>query len=133
MSAVMTEAPTKPVTPRQLIFQCKLNGDVTLELMTHGRRGEDGVHRWTQLSASLLTKPPKGRIPPRPVKLAWALANLTECRLTRWSYDDTLWIANASFDFGHEHGRDHEQVPRLIEFLVSLGVEIEDNRGSNKS
>lgn len=120
----MTETPVKPATPRQLVFECKSkDGVATLELMTHGGT-KDGVHRWTQLSAAVLVKPvkpKKGLAPQRPVRLAWAIADLSDCRLTLWRFDDSLWIGSASFDV------DRAEVPRLTEFLVSLGVEIEDN------
>jgi hypothetical protein len=123
MSAVMTESPAKPATPRQLTFECKLkDSDATLELMTHGAV-KDGVHQWTQLSAAVYLKPKKARAHTlqRHVRIAWAMGELSDCHLTSWTYDDTLWIRGAAFDL------DRKEIPRLTEFLTSLGVAIEDN------
>lgn len=126
MNAVAPAAPVKP--PRQLVFECKVRGcDATLELRTHGRIHDDGVHRWTQLSAAMSIKPrpqKKGRLYSArpPTSVAWAMADLTECRLARWFSQDSLWIGNStSFDI------EHEEFQRLTEFLVALGVRIEDN------
>ena len=124
--------PAKPASPRQLVFECKLKDcDAILELRTHGSRDKDGVHRWTQLSASVCIKAPKGRIPayrPQQVRVAFALADLVECHLARWSLDhNTLWIDSASFDV------EPKDLQRVIEFLTSLGVEIEDHTKGSAS
>lgn len=121
----MAETTAKSATPRQLVFECKLKGGVaTLELRTHGGV-KDGVHRWTQLSAEVLIQAPKKKreaFPcPRPVRIVWSMTDLSRCRLARWTLDNSLWMGSTSFDV--ERADD----PRLTEFLVSLGVEIEDH------
>jgi hypothetical protein len=122
VSAVMTEAPV-PAKPRQLVFESKLkDGTTTLELRTLGGT-QDGVHHWTRLTAAVLVKPKKSRFTAhqQPIRITFAVADLSSCHLTRWTYDDSLWLGSAAFDV------DRAELPRLTEFLVSLGVLIEDN------
>lgn len=114
----MTENPAKPATPRQLVFECKLQAaSATLQLLTHGGV-KDGVHRWTQLSGGVFLKQGKARVP---VRIVFAMADLSECRLARWSTSDTVWIGRVAFDL------DRAEIARITEFLVGLGIEIEDN------
>lgn len=116
MSAVMTE------TPRQLVLKCKLKDcDATLELMTHGTRSKDGVHRWTQLSATAYVTVKKRGLKPREVRVTFAMADLSACYLSLWYSADTLWVG-AAFDL------DRTDTPNVIKFLTGLGVSIEDNR-----
>lgn len=125
MSAVMTETPAKRDRPPQLVFACKLKGcDAVVELKTLGATENGKHHRWTQLCAEVLVDKPrkKGAPPPRPpqARIAWAMADLSECNLTHWTYDDTLWIRSAAFDL------DRADFARISEFLTGLGIHIED-------
>lgn len=116
-SSVSTAAPAKP---RQLVFECRLKDcSVTLELRTLG--GKDGV--WTQLTAAVFVKPKKSRAPTyqQKVRIAFAIADLSICYLSLWNSSESFWIGSAAFDV------DRAELPRLTEFLVSLGVLIEDN------
>ena len=124
-SSVST-TPAAPTKPRQLVFECKLKDcSATLELRTLG--GKDGI--WTQLTAAVFVKPKKGRAPTyqQKVRIAFALADLSICYLSLWNSSESFWLGSAAFDV------DRTELPRLTEFLVSLGVLIEDNRKGSGS
>jgi hypothetical protein len=117
-----------PEKTSPLILECKLQDcDVTLELRTLGGV-KDGVHRWTQLSATTyLTKTQRrllrGVPAPRPrkIRITFTIADLSECRMNHWrSDDDDLWIGSTSFDL------DPKDAARVTEFAVTLGVKVED-------
>lgn len=111
------------ITPSQLTFQCKLKDcNATLELTTHGSRNVDGAYQCTQLSGDARISVKKRGLLPKSVRVAWALAELPHCFLDLWDSTSTLWLHSASFDL------DPQEIPRLSQFLASLGINIKDNR-----
>jgi hypothetical protein len=125
MSAVMnsTEYPAIPVPPT---FSCPAKGDTALEVRTHGMV-INNVHRWTRLSCALFFQPRQelGKLPQPRVRIAWAMTDIANCRLTRWVTDNELLIGNAAFDVPED------QVVALIEFLGPLEVEIENKHSKD--
>lgn len=120
MSTVALDTPMAPLPPKQLSLECQLkDSDLVVEFKTQRGVEKDGAHRWTQLSASVYPKTKQG------VRLScvvFAIETLAGCRMMRWSFEDTVWIGSAAFDF------DPKQSAKLIEFLTTLDVKIDDCR-----
>jgi hypothetical protein len=108
----------QPAKPRQLVIECKLSGcDIALELRTHGKV-IDGAHRWTQLSGSARLQPPKS---PLRTRVVFVMNDLPDCRVEKELTGDCVWIGGAAFDI------DSRDVQRMTDWLVALGVEVQDH------